>query len=213
MEGLVKKNGKVDVLKAFTYCAGTRAAKRLFDQYQFDMDQEGCASVQEVYDLIEDHFPNSSKAEELLDYLQPMEEEDIDSVEMTEDELKLKLTLLQSLGTVHQSIRHSDPSLANRITLIMNNQLRDVEQWCNSSQEAMDDPVWITDRLGDQKVSKETLFEIGNRASRLYYQKYHKYPIKVPRWINGSQKLVNKYTESTAPDTLDVAIEEVLEDE
>ncbi len=207
---------KVDLLGAFEHCTGNkRAAKRLFDDCDVEVDSEGGADPRAVCDELRDRFPKSVKADELVDFLEPPEESlssgmDEDQDQVTPHELELKLTILKSLAKVHRCIKHEDRRLAERITLLMHNQMRDVEKWCNSTAEDLEDAVWITDRLNGRQVDKNTLFEIGNRAARYYHHEYHRFPIKVPRWIDGRHVLVNKYTESTAPHTLDRAIEEVL---
>lgn len=215
MEGLLNDNNKVDLLRAFEYCTESkRAAKRLYEECDVEVDSEGGADPQEVCNELRDRFPASVKADEVIDFLEPVEES-VSSVGEQDDlpphELHLKLTVLDSLAKVHQCVKHEDRRLAERLLLLIHNQLRDVEKWCNMTEEDLEDPVWITDRLNGRQVDKNTLFEIGNRAARYYHLEYHRFPIKVPRWIDGHHVLVNKYTERTAPHTLDRAIEEVLD--
>lgn len=216
MEGLLYKSGKsykVDLLGALEHCASNRrAAKRIFDECEVEVDSEGGADPQIVCEELRDRFPKSAKADELIDFLEPPEESlsSQEDQEISSHDVKLKLTILKSLSKVHQCVKYEDRRLAERITLLIHNQLRDVEQWCNSSGEDLEDAIWITDRLNGRQVDKNTLFEIGNRAARYYHREYHRFPIKVPRWIDGRHVLVNKYTERTAEHTLDRAIEEVL---
>lgn len=207
MEGLVKYNDGeklVDVFGAFRHCGlSKKDARKAYDECDLEVDEDGYADADDLVEELRDRFPDGG--DDLIDFLIDSPEEP----QIDEAELRLSLTILKSLSQVHQTVRHYDRSLGDRLALLMANQMRKVEQFCNSSQEDTDPAVYLTDRIGFP-VSKDQLFEIGNRASRYYHQVYHRYPPKMPRWIDGRSVLVNKYTEATAPETLDRAIYDVI---
>jgi hypothetical protein len=91
-------------------------------------------------------------------------------------------------------------------------QLLNMHQRLMESLEDKDEPpVFISDRIDEDGMDKEDLYKIGKLAKKYHIQKYGKAPEKVAKRIGNKYVPVNKYTKSTARDTLDRAIKEVLD--
>lgn len=131
-----------------------------------------------------------------------------------EEDLQSTCKVIETLAKTYKILKGCDESLEQRILLQLCNQQRHLECLCNSEQEDRDPAIYATTRIKalypDAEFSDAQLFEIGKLASRYYYCYYGMYPPKVPRYIQGKTVLVNKYTQATAPHSLDLAIEDVL---
>lgn len=107
--------------------------------------------------------------------------------------------LAQTLATV------KDEMLAKRLEAAIYN----IERRIEAQKPAA---VSVTDRLGEDvdDVEPEMFLKIGELASKYHFEQYGSYPEKVAKRIGNKILLVNRYTEETAPTTLDRAINELL---
>lgn len=215
-----------------------RRAKSIYNASGIDVDDEGYAHWKDVCKELETLVPKYPKAKEALDLIigedcnlfdddddevipekkdrkkkRDREEPLFDDEEYHQvplDDIELTCRVMDTLTNAYQIFAEHDQSIGERILMLAANQLGNLEKHCNKTAEDVDPAISVTQRSGYEEVEKDNLFEIGKRAKSLYYQRYHRYPPKVPRFIDGKVRFVNKYTEATAPHTLDVAIDEVL---
>lgn len=67
-------------------------------------------------------------------------------------------------------------------------------------------PVSVSDRVGN--LDPEDLLKIGELSAQYHFEEYGIYPEKYAKRVGNKIILVNRYTEETAPNTLDRAINE-----
>lgn len=221
----------------------TRQAKKLWYEAHSELVlyKKEYGHWSDVRDFLLEHFPESNKgAQELIreleqyadDYQQEEEsssssshgkrsrEEEEPPLNGSDEEfvhpppaIETTCQVMNTLTSTFVAIKDHDSALSQRLLLLLANQQRVLESYCNRTTEDQALPVFVKERIkerGYDDPTKDELFEVGKRAKTLYFQKYHTFPPKAMRYIDGSIKMINKYTDVTAPDTLDVAIEEIL---
>lgn len=228
----------LDLLQQVT--GNKRRAKTVYDASDIEVDKDGYADWKDVCDELERLAPKYHKALKALeeirgedyDVFEDEEEvipdkkdrrkrdrddeeeeplvDDEEYHEVPRDDIELTCRVMDTLTNAYQTFAEHDKSIGERLLMLAANQLGNLEEYCNKTAEDVAPALNVTKRSGYDEVMQKDLFEIGKRAKSLYYQRYGRYPRKIPRVIDGKVRFVNKYTEATAPYTLDVAIDEVL---
>lgn len=223
---------------AIKHCAPTkRVAGRDLDHSLVKVDEDGYAKVSEVLKELQRLYPKSQKRidfckdipEDDKDFLDVYNVQDDDDDDEFDDnleeereeeevnvddvsEIKIVASVLKSQAQVYQALKGSgNDMLASRVLVAMTDCQRIIEAYNKKTKEDFDAPIIASDLVPN--ASEEQLREIGRLAAYFYRQKYNRFPPQVARFINGKSTLVNKYTNETAPHTLNRAIGIVFKDE
>lgn len=152
------------------------------------------------------------------------EEEPIDplrALKLSDERITQRSVIMKNLTEVRRSISASDPELRQRIDLYLDNLFRSMENGTEFPPIYADNSpsVRVTRRIkqlcphvNEHDIQMKRL-EIGEKASDLHREVYGIRPMRVMAWTNRGQRPINRYTEATAPQTLDRIIYEVLGEE
>jgi len=137
----------------------------------------------------------------------------------TEEEALQHTHMLKNLAQTYQVIGDDRPLLKKRLLIHIENQERILEARMPQPPLYQDDTsgiVRVSARIRQKRrhLSDDTIHdirqEVGALASDYHFQTFGIRPMRYLGWVAGEQRPINRYTEKTAQQTIDKAIQDVL---